>query len=288
MRTVTFQSVLHGVARLLGLRPAADLTPSRAATLTEYINERLKEGWTREFWPEWTICRQRQYRPDYDAAENVLIGAERYHAATDKYYRAIQDQTPAAEPPTNAAFWTPCTTNDFEASLPYEGVAADDVPMDMVKRVCLRNPRQHPIRPGEIAWEATDTGILVGKGLQVTRPWVEFRRVPPVFDSQGWSALEAVTAGAIRYYTATGECYVALQDGTGKVPTSEPTYWRKIEFPAVLAGWVKKAALSDALRDLKQTDRAASELRLAEEELEDAVDRVLGAQGMWDRAKVEC
>lgn len=54
MRTVTFQSVLHGVAHRMGIEsdstdPGYNLLDSTARTLTEYINTAYKVAW--EFWP---------------------------------------------------------------------------------------------------------------------------------------------------------------------------------------------------------------------------------------------
>ena len=45
MRTVTYQSVLWGAARLLGLDPVRDLNLQMAARLTEYINRAVAKGW---------------------------------------------------------------------------------------------------------------------------------------------------------------------------------------------------------------------------------------------------
>lgn len=41
----------------------------------------------------------------YSATENIAVGTVRYYPATGECYRALQAQTPATQPPTNAAFW---------------------------------------------------------------------------------------------------------------------------------------------------------------------------------------
>ena len=71
VRTETFQSVLNGVAAKLGMDPLRDLNAARAASLTEYINIRVKEAWKFEFWPEWTPVEQRYYRDVFSASGNV-------------------------------------------------------------------------------------------------------------------------------------------------------------------------------------------------------------------------
>lgn len=114
MRTVTFQSVLYAAARLLGMNPARDLNPERAATLTEYLNRHVANGWRWDFWPEWLLTEKRRYRPAYSAAENITAGTERYFIADGKYYQALRDQSPATQAPAtltggsyveNSAYW---------------------------------------------------------------------------------------------------------------------------------------------------------------------------------------
>ena len=51
-RTVTFQSVLYGVARRKGLDPTTLLPPGEARTLTEYINAAYQFCWRHYQWPE--------------------------------------------------------------------------------------------------------------------------------------------------------------------------------------------------------------------------------------------
>jgi hypothetical protein len=60
MRTVTFKSVLHGVARrALGMDPDKDLNAATAARLTEWIQERYNEGLGHEWWPELMVVEER-------------------------------------------------------------------------------------------------------------------------------------------------------------------------------------------------------------------------------------
>jgi hypothetical protein len=83
-----------------------------------------------------------------------------------------------------------------------------------------------------------------------------------------------------------GECYLAKGATTGNVPTNG-TYWTKVDFPSVLASWVKRAAFADGLKDQKQTDRAAEELTEALGELQEAASRALEQQGQYERASVQ-
>lgn len=126
MRTVTFQSVLHGTARLLGMNPTRDLTTDRAATLTEYINRAITPCWQFDWFPEWMTCEQRFFRQTYTAGEFIQAGMERYHAGSDAYYQALQEQAAATQPPAtytggqwveNSAYWAVCKVT-YEA--PYQ------------------------------------------------------------------------------------------------------------------------------------------------------------------------
>lgn len=120
MRTETFQSVLNGAAAKLGMDPLRDLNPARAASLTEYINLRVKEAWKFEFWPEWTPTEQRWYRDVYDGSKNVAAGDERLFMSDSNYYQALQAQAPAVQPPAlpsgatyveNSAYWARCAAS---------------------------------------------------------------------------------------------------------------------------------------------------------------------------------
>ena len=59
MRRVTFQSVLHGTARQIGLDPTRDLQGALTAGLLEFLNQRVAEAWRWDFWKEWTLTESR-------------------------------------------------------------------------------------------------------------------------------------------------------------------------------------------------------------------------------------
>lgn len=348
MRTVPFQSVLNSVARQLGLDPSRDLNTQQSAKLTDYANDRLKEGWRWDFWPEWTVSQQRFYRDVYDASRTVSAGDERYFIASQAYYQALQAQSPAAQAPAtlvgstwteNSAWWAVCassyTASDWATGVNYvvgnqvrngaDGeyyqcitahtsggvfdstkfgrlkafdryVAYEQVqqgvsltPIDEVAGVSKKNPRVWRSSPGWLDFTPSDNGIQVGRGWQSTPPnvvWVTFRLRPPEFNSTLWSASATYAAGDVRYYPTTGECYKAIQAGTNHLPT-DAAFWQKIDFPAAIASYVKRAVFADGLKDQKQTDRAAAELIEAQNELADACDRALAQQGQFERASVQ-
>lgn len=107
MRTVTFQKVLNGVAACLGLDPLRDLNPARATTLAGYITDRCTEGWKFDFWPEWTVCEQRQYRDTYNGATNYVATNEVWHPGSLQYYQALTATTGHAPATYANGIWTP-------------------------------------------------------------------------------------------------------------------------------------------------------------------------------------
>lgn len=350
MRTITFQSVLWGSARLLGLDPARDLNSARAATLTEYANQRVREGWQFDYWPEWTPTEKRYFRDVYSASENVTATTERYHIGSGNYYQALRAQSPAAQAPAtysagawteNSAYWAVCRTtydaSDWAAGTVYSvtngaptqvrdpltglqyqvhtahtaGATIDLTKMGLLTAfqryvafeqtgqtaigeappdgITARDPRVFPENPAVVPFEVVREGLLVHpRSSAPTVVWVRFRQRPPEFNSTAYSAAANVIVGDVRYYATTGECYRALQaqSPAAELPTN-PAYWVKMDFPAILAGFVKRATAADALRDQKQTDRADDLLARAQQELSDTRDRELASQGQYDRVEVQ-
>jgi hypothetical protein len=64
MRTVTFKSVLHGVAVRLGMDPTTGLNVVDARAITEYIRTAFRYAWTFGPWPQTTRTEERT--PDAD------------------------------------------------------------------------------------------------------------------------------------------------------------------------------------------------------------------------------
>jgi hypothetical protein len=240
MRRVSFQSVLHGAARLAGLDPTRDLREPATSVFLEHINQRVAEAWRWDFWPEWTLTEERTRTGD----------------ETDGY------QFPYAE--------TGQTT------------------IETVKGVYRRNPKLNVRNPWAVPFTMNDEGIVLASPVPET-VWVVFRPAPPKFSVTVWSSASNYLTGDLRYYsnaTNEGETYLALQNGSNQNPVTATTYWERVDFPEAVAGYVKRAAASDYLRSQKQEDRANQLLTMAEQELQDAVDRALDAQGQYERPSV--
>jgi hypothetical protein len=279
MRTVTYQSVLKGIAALMGLdTETADLSPKKARTYNEFINGRVLEGWGWDFWPDVIKCEQRAYRDEYDATVTYAIDDEVYYDGG--YYTCIQAGT-GQSPDTETAYWE--VTTNLDKYIAYE--QPGETVIETVNTVSASNPRINQAYPGFYGFEPSDNGIQVSD-LAGALVWLVFRTPAPEFTSDTWSNTTAYIVGNSVYYPTTGECYRCVQNHTGTTPGSDEDYWVKINFPAFLAPFVKAAGYADALRKDGQQDKAAVEEDRAYDVLGQIHDRIFAQQGQVKRVQV--
>lgn len=265
MQTVTFKSVLHGLATSVGLDPLLNLLADQAAAFTVYINDRLKEAWESYDWPELTLIEERAYRDAYAAATTYAIGDEVYYATTGKYYEAIAVTT--GNLPTDATKWSELTS--FERYVAYQQTGKTK--LGEVFGVWTKDPRVNRA-PGELGYDLNEKGVLVDFDAPAT-VWVEFQLRPAEFTSVPWAAATAYVADNLVYLDSTGEVYRALQASTNQTPPNA-TYWAKVDFPYVLAPFVKAAGKADVLREEGQEDAAIRQEGRAGKLLMDAYDNL--------------
>ncbi len=354
MRTVTFQSVLWGTARLLGMDPAKDLQGASPGRLVEYIQGRYEEALARAAWPELTPVELRQYRASYLAANTYAAPTlspasvvEVYDPGSGSYYQTLR-AVPANETPTtlsgstyteNSAYWAQCAASyqgDLWATLTvyalgtkvkhptngriYQchtahtaGATFDDTMFGLltpfiqyvsdtqtdssgaaltiigqVLGVTQNDPRVDRRRALKVGFRRTPLGTEVPCGPALV--YIEFKVRPVTWTSSVYAAATAYVVGNVVYYPntlsgGTGECYLCKLNATGQVPTNT-TYWTKLDFPAVLANFTKRAAAADAIGDQKQNTRKRQELAQAYSDLENTADAELGGQGQYDRVEM--
>ena len=272
MRTVTFKSVLHGVASALGLDPATNFTSAQAEGLTRYINKHLRRAWEIYPWPELSRSEQRFFRDAYSAATTYALGAEVY--GNGGYYQSLQAAN-TNHALTETAWWTPLT--DLDRSVPLE--QAGKTVMGEVFNVFTGNPA----KTGQsIPFRIVDDAVTIDLGL--VSVWVEYRIRPSEMSATTHSTLTTYAAGDRVYLAATGQTYLALATNTNQVPNVAPTFWAVEPFPYVLAPHVTHAAYADALREDGQHDKARIERSEAESLLDDEMDKINQQQRQTARA----
>jgi hypothetical protein len=187
------------------------------------------------------------------------------------------------------AWWPEATTIETRT---VETTAGNFVGLDQtgqtaigeVRRVWRRDPRSSTA-PDALGFWMGEHGLQLGTDAPATVV-VEFRKRPPEFSSTVWDTAATYAAGDLAYVAATGQCYLALQGGAAKNPVTETASWAVVEFPYVLANFVKRAAYADALLDDGQDDKAARNEENAYRLLWDAADIAEPQQGQYSRATV--
>ena len=123
MPSTPFKNIVDAVVRMGGMDPTRDLSAVRFAAITEYVNQRLEEGWKYEFWPALTLTDQRYYRPQWSVTEAVTKTTERFFLPAMNYYQALQASTGQAPAiytngvwKENSAYWA-TSTAQYSASV---------------------------------------------------------------------------------------------------------------------------------------------------------------------------
>lgn len=265
MKTVTFKSVLHGVARKLSLDPETNLQTTTAAALTEYINERIARAWEMDAWWPWTQIEERHFAEDYDAATAYVVGDVVWDPTEEGYFECILASTGNAV--TNATYWAEAT--DVPRTIALEQ-AGETVIGDVIG-ITDADP-YGTTAAVELAYTLIGDEIRVERGTGDS-VWVRFTTPAPEFTSEEWVTATQYAAGDLVYYATTGECYKALRDNSSVQPEGNAADWELVEFPKILAEHVKAGAVADALREDENFTKANAMEARAEDALDAAFDR---------------
>lgn len=267
LRTVTFKSVLWGAARRCGWKPETrDLTPERAAQLTEFINERVREAWEYAEWPDLRWIEQRYYHQGLWAAGSYAVGSIVYESTSEAYYTA--DTGTTEQPSSTATDWTVNTT--YSKHIPWTQL--NQTKIGNVTGCWKSNPRVNRT-PTPLYYETTDReGIYIKDTEAGVSVYLEFLVREPEFTSTVHSASTSYSVGDLVYYPTTGECYQALAAGTVADPSASAN-WDLQEFPYAFASFVKRAARADYLDSKEQFDLAEKEEMRAFKRLDDLLNR---------------
>ncbi len=211
----------------------------------------------------WAECAANYSGSDWAASTAYVLGTVVRNPDDGRYYACHTAHTSGGTfDATKFGILTP-----FAAYISLDQTG--QTPIGEVIRLTQNDPRVTPTTPGVILHSVRAEGIVPIVANPPVSVWLEFRRRVPVFTSAVWSNVTAYVTDDLVYLPATGECYQALQSGTGQNPATATTYWRKIDFPQVLANFVTRAAGSDILRSDGQTQKADAEQGQAYAELND-------------------
>jgi hypothetical protein len=278
MRTVQFKQVLHGAAIRTGLEPDVNLLSNQAMALVEYLNDEVQGAWERFDWAEITYVEQRFYRYEYDAGTAYVVGNEIYYAAEDTYYICILNST--GNVPTNTTYWEELTSFNRYIDLEQTG----ETVIGEVFNLYQRDPFLYR-NPGRMVPALSRYGIQVPADAG-TSVYVEFRLRPPRFTHTAWDAAVAYIVDDLVYYATTGECYISIQAGTNKNPSSQTAYWTKIDFPYFLSRYVREAVYACTLEEDGQHEKAGRIRAKAEHKLMDEFDKITMQQQQLPRYSV--
>jgi len=265
MRTVTFKSVLYGVARKMGLEPEVNFQSNQAAAFTQYINERIRESVESYDWPEFIKIEERAYRNAYSASTTYAVGAEVYYATTAKYYTCILISLNHA--PTDTTYWTELTS-----FVPYVALQQTGKTIIGECMACYERDPRLTLAPGEVDFVLREEGIVITESDAPATVFVQFRIPPPEYTSSAWAA-GVYAVGDLVYYSTTGDVYKCIQVTTNQAPT-DTTYWTKVDFPYVLSSYVTQAAYADALDEDGQQEKAVAAENRAEKLLVREYDKL--------------
>jgi len=273
METVTFKSVLEGVAVRLGIDPAT-LQATQARALGEYIDGALRRGWQADGWWPWVSEQERRWRQTWVSGTAYALGAEVWFAPEEKYFVALAGTAAGESPLTHPAKWEEIDELAEYLNLQEVGYG----PVGDILAVTATNG-------AEYGFELRGDRIYIPQGPPVVVVRFTLRR--PRFSGEEWSATGTYGAGAVVYRATVGDCYLATGTATvGLAPENNSTHWVKQEFPEILSEYAKLAAYGDALREDGQIEKGAVIDQKAESALADEFDRVFFKQQQTRRFRV--
>lgn len=167
--------------------------------------------------------------------------------------------------------------------VPYSGSGL--INLGSVRAVYRDNPYT-VAQPRQLTYIVRRDGVyLPGSDLPAT-VWVDYRLRAPKFTRVDYSADTAYAAGEYVYYSTTGQCYMAIQAGTGNAPTNT-AYWEQQEIPRMFAQYAIQGAFADFLIDDGEQARGYREDARADRELERIFEVQRPQQGQVDQVHVE-
>jgi hypothetical protein len=256
MRTVPYQTVLDGVLRRRGIDPLGDdVTQDDLRGIVQHINKRIRFAWRIWDWPDLRRTEERAYRTIWSADKQFLLSNadgvpdELIWLDDMTYYRVKANPIISGDPPPGTL---PSDTDYFETFTPVDAyISLDQVcrrPIGMVFGIYKGNPRLNGCCSTGYDFRPSDKGIDV-LGAGSASVFISYQLPPSKFSAVPYAHGRLYSTGSIVYFSVTGECYIALTDSAGILPSQESVWWRKIPFPEIFAQYVIAGAYADGLRE---------------------------------------
>lgn len=296
MKSVTYKSLRDGVITRMGIDAAQPLLPSQSAAVAEYLSTAAFTAWTFFDWPEIYLTEERTpngadfvtggftFEADYIGTISYIGRALADSDYASPVWRIKRITTTASGEVQNIdtaidVAWNDRTTATYIESTSNEALEIPYIlfnelgqtPIGEVLHIYDREPngRQNPIELKYLI--AEDRVIIADSSYAGGNVFVQFALPLPVYTSAAYSAATAYSAGDLVFYAPTGECYRALFDTTGDLPT-DAEYWLRQRAPHFLAEYLKSHAYSETLSEDGQMDKSSFHLAKAESYLLKAMD----------------
>jgi hypothetical protein len=108
--------------------------------------------------------------------------------------------------------------------------------------------------PRRLEHRPTANGIQIYEASGLLTVFVRYLIPAEEFTTFPYIASRTYLRGDIVYLGAQGECYQAIRAAQGFDPATEISYWRRCQFPAVLAQYVQLGTYADCLRETDTSD----------------------------------
>lgn len=269
MRSVSFKSVLRGIAARVGDR-LEEILDDDAIIWFEYIDDRLRQSWEEFMFPEFVITEKRYYREGFWSAGTYNAGAIVFYEPENRYY--LNDSGAATvDEPTLGVAWV--EIDEFSRYIPWEqpGKTKIDRP-----RACYDEDPTLPesVNTGELLFREINQGVMPLNPNAQGFVFLRYRqRVLQITGMEIYDIDAIYNADDVIYFDP--DIYVANQTTiAGDDPVTEPTKFDKFEFPYVLKPFVVRAVFSDYLLAEDEESRSNRELQRAISYLEDEIGKI--------------
>ena len=276
---VPFRNVVHEVLK----RDGVDTQLIGLATdLVAFINDRLKQAWHHEFWPQTVRVAKKHYHNVYCVGQKYEAGDVIYDAFENIYYMTLRD---TEINPFGGESGDHDVVTDIEKIIPYwqNGptiLAKGSDLMHRVYSVSMRNPNRS-YTPGYIDFELRHDGIAVSD-LAPDEVWVKYQVEPQEYTlkpiEQDVVYIPEIPFGPqarkadIVYDETSGHCYKPLQNASSENLFTDDEFWERVPFPKFLERYVVHGSYADWLASEGQTNKSETEDNYATKLLQDLMD----------------